>query len=198
MGIKSIYTDTTGQVQVNPRRVKIISYDNLATVTTAGYINKLAVNTFNVYPTDVIDMIYSYSDATNSGTYSEFIPLFSNGVVTLQQNQPAGIVLPTTANDLAIFTDAKGTLADSAVALSAVQLKANIKANTVVFPGGATSIIISVTGASTSSIPVVQFLSQTNPAVITSIARSGGNIDVHFDTDPGASVLSYIVIIVAQ
>lgn len=87
MGILSIYTDTTGQVNVLPRRVKIISSDNLGTVTAAGYLNAITLESFVIYNTDIIDMWYgatgSVPNLTTPGTYAEFIPSFSNGVITL-------------------------------------------------------------------------------------------------------------------
>lgn len=129
MGIKSIYTDTTGQVQVNPRRVKIISYDNLAAVITAGYLNKLAVSTFNIYPTDVIDMIYDYVDATNTGTYGEFLPVFSNGIITL--TAASGVTLPTVANNVAIFSNTSGGLSDSGIPISNVVLDVKVGGQTI-------------------------------------------------------------------
>ena len=39
MGIISFVTDVAGQIGVNPRRIKLVTTDNLATVTTAGYLN---------------------------------------------------------------------------------------------------------------------------------------------------------------
>jgi hypothetical protein len=83
MGIVSIYTDTTGQVNVNPRRVKVISTDALSKVTSAGYLQNEVTSVFPTYPTDIFDIIYSYVQATNSGTYAEFLPSFSNGILTL-------------------------------------------------------------------------------------------------------------------
>ena len=99
MGIVSINTDTTGQVNVNPRRVKIISTDTLAKVEAAGYLGSEVTSVFPLYPTDIIDMIYLYVQATNSGTYAEFLPTFHNGVITLalQAASQVGPAVVTTA-----------------------------------------------------------------------------------------------------
>jgi hypothetical protein len=85
MGILQITTDTAGQINVNPRRVKIITTADFATVTSTGYLNDAALQGYTIFPTDVIDMDYSFNPVTNTGTYSEFIPSIVNGVITLSQ-----------------------------------------------------------------------------------------------------------------
>ena len=87
MSILSIYTDTAGQVNVLPRRVKIICTDTLAQVTAAGYLNPVSLESYVVYNTDIIDMWYGAQGNANAitspGTYAEFLPSFSNGIITL-------------------------------------------------------------------------------------------------------------------
>lgn len=113
MGIVSLVTDTAGQVDVNPRRVKMISTDNLSKITAAGYLNKEAISTFPIYPTDIFDVIYSYVQAINTGTYAEFSPVFNNGVITLTAiTTGAGVITPTVLGDVAVFQDTKGTIGE--------------------------------------------------------------------------------------
>lgn len=91
MSYFTIVTDTAGLGGIYPRRIKIITSDNLSTVTTAGYLNSKIINTGAVLiPTDVIDMIYSYSTLTNSGTYSCFTVGINGGIITLTPWVPAG------------------------------------------------------------------------------------------------------------
>lgn len=86
MGIMQITTSTTGQVNVNPRRVKIITTDSLATVTASGYLNPVSLEGFTIAPTDVIDMYYNYVSASSPGLYAELTPVISSsGTITLQQ-----------------------------------------------------------------------------------------------------------------
>lgn len=143
MGIVSIYTDTAGQVNVNPRRVKIVTTDSLGTVTTAGYLQKEVLSTYTVYPTDIFDIIYSYVQATNSGTYGEFLPTFSNGVITLNQAASSGITLPTIANHIATYTNTAGLLSeDPATAISGGNIQAGLSGTAgyvASFPSAATS-----------------------------------------------------------
>lgn len=113
MGILSITTDLAGELNDNPRRVRIISTDNLAAVTTAGYLNAKTLLTNNIFPTDIIDMVYSYSSATNSGTYEVFIPSFSAGVITLALWANAGdVLLPVVSGNFAVFNGTTGQIKD--------------------------------------------------------------------------------------
>lgn len=119
MGIVSITTDVACQNGDNPRRVKVITTDNLSTVTTAGYLTNAALQGYTILPTDVIDMIYSYSAVTNTGTYEVFTPSISNGVVTLVIWANAGdVLLPVVSGDVAIFNGTTGQIKDSSVAFS--------------------------------------------------------------------------------
>ncbi len=114
MSIISIYTDTAGQVGVNPRRVKIVSTDSLATITTAGYLNPTSLEGYVIYGTDVLDIIYLFNAATNAGTYSVFTPTISNGVITLVNwANPGDVVLPVVNNDFANFSGTSGQIKDS-------------------------------------------------------------------------------------
>ncbi len=71
-----------GMAQLNnsPRRNKFITTDDLATITTAGYLSN-TVNT--ILPTDIFDVFYNYVDENNVGTYAEFTVTINDGVVTL-------------------------------------------------------------------------------------------------------------------
>lgn len=96
MSIVSFNTLTPGLQGVNPRRVQFVATDDLATVTTAGYLNRLGqvLLGFNLSPLDIVDMIYSYNATTNSGTYAEFlVAIASNGTITLSL-QEANLIGP--------------------------------------------------------------------------------------------------------
>lgn len=113
MAILKFTLDVAGQVGVVPRRIKILSTDNLATVTAAGYLNGLIQEGQAILPTDVIDMIYSYNISTNTGTYSTFIPAFTAGVPTLSLwSNPGNVLLPVVSGDFAIFNGTTGQIKD--------------------------------------------------------------------------------------
>jgi hypothetical protein len=90
MGIVQIITDSPGQINFpNLRRVKIISTDNLSTVTASGYLNPVSLQGFVIYNTDIISLWHNATASvgeivTNPGIFHEFIPTIINGVITLQ------------------------------------------------------------------------------------------------------------------
>jgi len=114
MGVLQITTDETGQVAQLPRRVKIITTDALAVVTAAGYLNPISLLYNTIYPSDVIDLVYSWSNATQSGTYEVFLPSFSGSTITLVAwVDPGNVLLPVVANDFANFNGTTGQLKDA-------------------------------------------------------------------------------------
>lgn len=116
MSIVQITTDVAGQINVNPRRVKIIATDNLATVTTAGYLNAKNLMGFALYATDVIDMWYGYVSATSPGTYEVFTPSIApatNVITLVQWANPGDVLLPVVGNDFANFNGATGQIKDA-------------------------------------------------------------------------------------
>lgn len=132
MGIVSLVTDVAGQIQVNPRRVKLVTTDNLATVTTAGYLNAANLQGLQLSPTDFIDCVYSYNPATNSGTNTVFTNTVSNGVITLVTwVDPGNVLLPVVSGDFATFNGTTGQIKDSGY------LPSNAAKTTVVMAGSA-------------------------------------------------------------
>jgi hypothetical protein len=92
-----------------------------------------------------------------------------------------------------------GLTADAGVAAAALQLKANIKANTVSWSGGGTSHGFTVTGLTSSSIIIPAIQAQTTGTVYIESYTVGTNtITVTFSADPGAMVLQYVAFIAAQ
>jgi|SRR5579859_1193998 hypothetical protein len=135
MGILQFTTDEAGQIGQNPRRVKIVTTDNLSTVTAAGYLNKQGqvLQGFSFYPTDIIDMIYSYSVQSNSGTYEMFTISISNSVITLTAFVSVGnVLLPVTSGDFAVFNGTSGQIKDAGY------LPSNAAKTNVVMANGAT------------------------------------------------------------
>ncbi len=118
MGIKSIVRVSVGSVDVGPGDVRLITTDNLATITAAGYINSnicdVALTTF-----DIVRAIYSLSGG--NGTYEEFTVTISNGVATLNQwTNPGDVLLPVASNNLAMFNGTVGQITDSGIPESEV------------------------------------------------------------------------------
>lgn len=114
MGILTINTNSTGQIDVNPRRVTIMTTDSLATVTTAGYLNPISLQGYNIYPTDVIEMLYAYNTSTKASTLGFFQPTITAGVITLDvwENAGGAVQLPVVDGDFAIFNGTTGQIKD--------------------------------------------------------------------------------------
>lgn len=114
MGIINITVQEVGQVAQAPNRVKIVTTDNLATITTAGYLNTANLMGFTISPLDILDVVYSYSASTNNGTYEVFTISISNGVITLVAwANPGDVLLPVVSGDFATFNGTTGQIKDA-------------------------------------------------------------------------------------
>lgn len=97
MAIIFFSVDETSQVGEFPRRNKLVSSDNYSVLTQPGYLNNSTTSGKQVFPTDIIDVLYNYTatssfnsaSAFGTGTYQQFVPIFNNGVITLS---PASFV----------------------------------------------------------------------------------------------------------
>ncbi len=91
---------------------------DLTEVTTPGYLNQSVINTgaIPLSNADVIMALYSFNQQTNEGSFGIFTVDIetTNGQVTLTSwANPGEVVLPTTANYIAHFTDTNGTISSA-------------------------------------------------------------------------------------
>src|SRR5437868_9269921 len=115
MGILQLPTQVPGMVGVFPNQKFMLTTDSVGTITTAGYLNQASLESNPVSSTDIIQCIYAFNQQTGVGTYGIFTVTISGGVITLVQwANPGEVVLPTTANYLAHFTDTLGTISSGA------------------------------------------------------------------------------------
>lgn len=117
MSIVSETFGLLGQTGVAPRRVQLIVTDSLSVLTTAGYLTTQALVPNTVYPTDIVDCIYSYDKATDSGTYGEFtVSIAAGGVITLVQDvSEANVSISgsVTTGDFAVYAAGTNQIKDS-------------------------------------------------------------------------------------
>jgi hypothetical protein len=108
-------TQITGTVGVLPTQKYAIFGDDLATVTTAGYLNQASLEANPVSASDIIQALYSYNLQTKTGTYGVFTVAINNlGVITLTAwSSPGDVVLPVVDNDFAVFNGTSGQLQDA-------------------------------------------------------------------------------------
>lgn len=94
--------------------------DNLATVTTAGYLNQANIAAgMPLSNADVIMALYSFNSTTQSGTFVILTVAInsSTGLITLTEwNSASGgsVTLPTIANYISHFTNTTGNMSSAA------------------------------------------------------------------------------------
>lgn len=107
-----------GEVGVLPGTVKMVSTDNLATITTAGYIHP-GVTDVQLSPSDIIQCLYDFNVSTGAGTYAEFQASQSGGVITLTITvSPGNVLLPVVSGNIPVFNGVTGQIKDSLVSFT--------------------------------------------------------------------------------
>lgn len=113
-----------GQVGQIPRVGQIVTSDSLSAITAAGYLNNSASVRARIAPTDIFDIIYSYTASSTiasasgfgTGTYGRFTVSIASGVVTLiPWVNSANVLLPVVSGDVAVFNGTTGQIQDSGV-----------------------------------------------------------------------------------
>ena len=125
-GIIQLPTQLAGTPGVYPNFKYMVTADNLATITTAGYLNAINLEGSPITTNDIIQVLYSYDPVTETGTYLPLAVSISNGVITLIPTSNAGeVVLPTIANHIATYVNTAGKLSeDPATAISGGNISA--------------------------------------------------------------------------
>jgi hypothetical protein len=107
-------------VGVNPNLKFAVFGDNLATITAAGYLNSVNLESNPIASTDVLQVLYSFNNVTKVGTYGVFTVSISNsGVITLVAwANPGNVLLPVVSGNIASFNGTTGQIQDSGIAAS--------------------------------------------------------------------------------
>ena len=114
MGIQQLPVILPSQVGILPQMKRMVTTDSLATITTAGYLNGVDLQSNPIQASDVLDVLYSYNLQTNSGTFGIFTVSISNGVITLTQwANPGDVLLPVVSGDFANFNGTTGQISDA-------------------------------------------------------------------------------------
>ncbi len=117
MGIIAINVFTTGLTgqSVNPRRCTLITTDNLATITAAGYLNNQNILGNQILPTDIFEILYSFNEQTQVGIFGIFQVTYSSATgftLNLWEN-PGNVLLPVVSGDFAVFNGTSGQIKDA-------------------------------------------------------------------------------------
>lgn len=122
MGILAINVNTTGLVgdQVTPRRVTMTTTDNIATITTAGYLNNENLMGNSLLPTDTLEVIYGFNPQAQTGTFGIFRLTYSyaTGFTMVAWVNSANVLLPVVSGDFANFNGTTGQIKDSGYSAS--------------------------------------------------------------------------------
>jgi hypothetical protein len=121
MSLLQLQRISVGQVGVKPGSVKMLTTDNFATITAAGYLNGVGNQLPEVAlaPSDVIECMYSYNTLTDTGSLAYFIPSMSNGIITLTvQGNPGDVTLPVVSGHFSVFSGTTGLMHDAGFAPS--------------------------------------------------------------------------------
>ena len=107
-------------VGVFPNQKFAVYGDNLATITAAGYLNSVNLESNPISKTDILQVLYSFNPVTQSGTYGVFTVSISNsGVITLVAAvNPGDVLLPVVSGNIASFNGTTGQIQDSGIAAS--------------------------------------------------------------------------------
>lgn len=152
MGILQLPTALPSQVGLLPATKLMVTTDNLSTVTTAGYLNSANLEGAPLATTDVLNILYSFNQQTQVGTYGVFtVAISGTGVITLSQASFSGdVTLPTIANHIIVSTNTTGGLANltgTAINNGSIQAGLSGTAGTLVsFPSTASKGSLIVAG----------------------------------------------------
>lgn len=90
MSLLSFVRIQVGEVGVKPGSIKMLTTNDLATITTAGYLNGIGgqFSTVDIAPSDLVECLYNYNSITDSGSFAFLAVSVSHGVITLSAAAP--------------------------------------------------------------------------------------------------------------
>lgn len=103
MGIKNFTRGFPGLVDVTPTPVFVLSDDNLATITAAGYLNNYGNQ---LLPSDIVFMTYG-------DNISEMFTLDIDGSTITLIAAAGNVTLPVVSGDFSVFDGTSGTIKDA-------------------------------------------------------------------------------------
>lgn len=187
MAILNIYTYPTGVVGINPSIAYIDTNDTIATVLTAGYLNKAVQQgyTFNeammccvstkTSPSATSTQV-AWLEISRSGSNWSLVPAGGSGSVTL----------PTIANHIATYTNTTGGLSeDPATAISGGNIQAGLS--------GTAGYLASFPGTAAKGSLRLTAVANTGDTLVTISNALHGQASVYSIPDCGASTANIIV-----
>lgn len=164
--------------------------DNLAAVTTAGYLNSYSIEAgLPLSNADVIMSLYSFNQQTNTGSFGIFTVNIttSTGQITLAEwTGTNGVVLPTIANHIATYTNTTGTLSeDPTTAISGGNIQAGLS--------GTAGTLASFPATASKGSLVLAGVANTGNTNTTISNAAMGQASVISIPDPGAATANFLL-----
>lgn len=177
-----------GMVEVFPNQKFAVFGDDLTTVTTAGYLNQVNLESNPISKTDILQVLYSFNNVTKAGTYGVFTVSISNsGVITLNSwANPGDVLLPVVSNRIAQFNGTTGQIYDgTATATHAGSIQAGVS--------GTAGTLISFPATAANGTLIISALN-AGGAFNTTIRNSVmGQSSVISIPDPGAATANFLL-----
>ena len=175
-------------VGVFPNQKFAVFGDNLATITTAGYLNSVNLESNPIASTDILQVLYSFNNVTNIGTYGVFTVSISNsGVITLVAAvSPGDVLLPVVANHIAQFNGTTGQIYDgSAPAVHGGNIQAGLS--------GTAGTLASFPATTAKGSLIVAGVANTGNTNTTISNAAMGQASVISIPDPAAATANFAV-----
>lgn len=171
MAILQLPTPLAAQEGLRPATKKMVCTDSLATITTAGYLNSVSLESFPIATTDVLEVLYAYNTTTKVGSFGLFTVSITNGVITL-----AAQVIPGTATingalvsgNIPDFNGTTGALSDSGISAANV-----MKLNAINTMAAGSEIILDK-AAGTATAGAVTINKQAGVITTVALTTAGG------------------------
>jgi len=186
-------------VGVFPNQKFAVFGDNLATITTAGYLNQVNLESNPISTTDVLQVLYSFNPVTQVGTYSSFtVTISSSGVITLVAAVNAGdVILPVVSNRIAQFSGTTGTIYDGtapAVHLGTIEAGASgTQGSFISYPATAANGYMSVSASNSPGNFITNITNNSIGQDTTFSIPDPAGPQAHFVLAPAALVVGNLV-----
>lgn len=166
--------------------------DNIATVTTAGYLNQSNINSATpLSNADVIMALYSFNIQTQTGTFDILTVAINaaTGLITLSEwNSSTGgsVTLPTVANYISHFTNTTGNMSSAA---ANIINPGNIQAGL----SGTAGTVASFPATASRGSLIVAGVANTGNTNTTISNAAMGQASVISIPDPAAATANFVV-----
>lgn len=190
MGVIQFPTQIPATVGTLPPLKMMITTDNSATLTTAGYLNNANIDAAAPLSNgDVIMCLYSYNVNTRNGTLGIFTVSISgaNGSITLTTwANPGDVLLPVVANRIAQFNGTTGQIYDgSATATHGGNIQAGLS--------GTAGTLSSFPGTASKGSLIIAGVANTGNTNTTISNAAMGQASVVSIPDPAAATANFVV-----